>query len=46
MHPIGVTTGSAGTEALRRAGAAEVVPSLEDLEQRVRRWAAPSARRA
>jgi len=46
MHPIGVTTGSAGIEALRRAGAAEVVPSLVDLEQRVNRWAAPSARRA
>jgi len=45
MYPIGVTTGSADAEALHRAGAAEVVPSLLDLEDRVRRWAAPSASR-
>jgi HAD superfamily hydrolase (TIGR01509 family) len=46
MHPIGVTTGSADAAALRRAGAIEVVPSLLNLEQRVRLWAAPSARKA
>jgi len=44
MHAIGVTTGSADDEALRRAGAAEVVPSLLDIEERVRRWAAPSGK--
>ena len=46
MHPIGVTTGSANAEALRLAGGAEVVQSLRDIEERVRRWAAPSASRA
>jgi HAD superfamily hydrolase (TIGR01509 family) len=35
MHPIGVTTGSADAEALHGAGAAEVIPSLLDLVQRV-----------
>jgi len=35
MHPIGVTSGSADADALRDAGAAEVVPSLLDLVQRI-----------
>jgi beta-phosphoglucomutase-like phosphatase (HAD superfamily) len=35
MHPIGVTTGSADADALREAGAEEVIPSLLDLEQRI-----------
>jgi HAD superfamily hydrolase (TIGR01509 family) len=43
MYPIGITTGSADGDALRRAGAAEVLPSLVELERRVSRWAAPSA---
>jgi len=43
MHPIGVSTGSADAEALRRAGAAEVIESLRELEGRVRRWAGSPA---
>lgn len=35
MHPIGVTTGSANAEALRSSGAAEVIPSLLELVQRI-----------
>jgi phosphoglycolate phosphatase-like HAD superfamily hydrolase len=46
MHAIGVTTGSADADALYQAGADEVVASLVELEQRVSRWAAPSARGA
>jgi HAD superfamily hydrolase (TIGR01509 family) len=37
---VGVTTGSAARDALRDAGAAEVLGSLEELVERVRRWAA------
>jgi HAD superfamily hydrolase (TIGR01509 family) len=44
MYPIGVATGSADVGALRTAGAAEVLKSLVELEQRVRRWAAPAPR--
>lgn len=43
MHPIGVTTGSADAEALRGAGASEVIPSLLDLERRISSEAAPPA---
>ena len=46
MYPIGVTTGSADADALRGAGAAEVIGSLLELERRLRRWADPSASRA
>jgi HAD superfamily hydrolase (TIGR01509 family) len=46
MHPIGVTTGSADADALRRAGAAEVIPSLRDLERRISSAAARPPRRA
>jgi HAD superfamily hydrolase (TIGR01509 family) len=46
MHPIGVTTGSADADALRHAGAAEVIRSLLDLEQRVSSAAARPPRRA
>jgi HAD superfamily hydrolase (TIGR01509 family) len=40
MRGVGVTTGSAARDALRDAGAAEVLGSLEELVERVRRWAA------
>jgi len=46
MYPIGVTTGSADVDALRGAGAAEVIGSLLELGRRIRRLAAPSANRA
>ncbi len=36
MHAIGVTTGAVGADALREAGAAEVVDTLEALLPRVR----------
>ncbi len=45
MYPVAVTTGSTDANALRDAGAAEVIASLEELEGRIRRWAAPSASR-
>jgi HAD superfamily hydrolase (TIGR01509 family) len=35
MHPIGVTTGSADANALRGAGAADVISSLLELEERI-----------
>lgn len=45
MHPVGVTTGSADAGALREAGAAEVVDSLSEVEERVRSWSGrPSSR--
>jgi HAD superfamily hydrolase (TIGR01549 family) len=46
MYPIGVATGSADADALRIAGAAEVIGSLLELERRIRRWADPSASKA
>ena len=46
MHPIGVTTGSADTDSLRRAGAAEVIPSLLELERRLSSAADRPPRRA
>ena len=46
MHPIGVTTGSADADSLRRAGAAEVIPSLLDLERRLSSAADRPPRRA
>jgi HAD superfamily hydrolase (TIGR01509 family) len=46
MYPIGVTTGSAAATALRNAGAAEVIASLVELEQRVSSAVARSPRRA
>lgn len=44
MHPIGVTTGSADADALRHAGAAEVIESLLELEQRISSAARPPRR--
>jgi HAD superfamily hydrolase (TIGR01509 family) len=45
MLAVGVTTGSASRDVLREAGAFEVLGSLEDLAELVRRWAAARSNR-
>jgi HAD superfamily hydrolase (TIGR01509 family) len=45
MPGIGVTTGSAAADALREAGAAEVLSSLDELARQVRSWVAGSSSR-